>query len=62
MCFVSDNIRLSDGGLKSKPMIQAGFTILFRRKEFKGDGKGGGEGGEVTVFKSIPLLLCKDVE
>ena len=33
-------------------MIQAAFTILFSRKEFKNDGKGGGEGGELSMLGS----------
>jgi hypothetical protein len=40
------------GRLKSKAMIQAAFTILFRRKAFKGDGKGGGRGGELSMLGS----------
>jgi hypothetical protein len=64
---ISDDIRVPDGGLKSKAMIQAAFTILFRHKEFKGNSKEGGGGGElsmlgITVFKSMPLLLQEDVE
>jgi hypothetical protein len=42
---ISDDIRVPDGGLMSKAMIQAAFTILFRRNKFKGDGEGGGGGG-----------------
>ncbi len=49
---ISVNIRVPDGGLKLKAMIQAAFTILFRRKEFKGNGKGGGGGGELTMLGS----------
>jgi len=33
-------------------MIQAAFTILFRREEFKGDGKGGGGGSEMSMLGS----------
>ena len=42
------------GRLKSKAMIQAAFTILFRRKEFKGNGKGGEGvgGGEMSMLGS----------
>jgi hypothetical protein len=51
---ISDDIRVPDGGLKSKAMIQAVFTILFRREEFKGNGKGGrgGGGGELSMLRS----------
>ncbi len=51
---ISDNIRVPDGRLKSKAMIQAAFTILFRRKEFKGNGKGGEGvgGGEMSMLGS----------
>ena len=33
-------------------MIQAALTILFRRKEFKGNGKGGVGGGELSMLGS----------
>jgi hypothetical protein len=64
---ISDDIRVPDGRLKSKAMIQAAFTNLFRREEFKGDGEGGGgevncQCWEVTVFESMPLLSREDVE
>ena len=49
---ISDDIRVPDGGLKSKAMIQAAFTILFRREEFKGDGEGRGGGGELSMLGS----------
>ena len=44
---ISDNVRVPEGGLKSKAMIQATFTVMFRREEFKGEGGGElGAGGE----------------
>ncbi len=49
---ISEDIRVPDGGLKPKSMIQAAFTILFSREEFKHDGKGGGEGGELSMLGS----------
>ena len=49
---ISDDIRVPDGRLKSKAMIQAAFTILFRREEFKGDGEGRGGGGELSMLGS----------
>ena len=63
---ISDNVCVSEGGLKSKAMTQAAFTVMFMREEFKGKGEqGGGEKRqcwEVTVFESMPLRSCKDVE
>ena len=50
---ISDDVRVPEGGLKSKAMIQAAFTVLFRRAEFKGeeaDGEGGG--GDVSMLGS----------
>jgi hypothetical protein len=39
---ISDDVRVPDGGLKTKAMIQSAFTLLFRREEFKGEDDGNG--------------------
>lgn len=40
---ISDDVRVPDGGLKTKAMIQSLFTRMFRRQEFKGEENGDGE-------------------
>ena len=42
---ISNDVRVPDGGLKTKAMIQSAFTLLLRCEEFKGedDGKGATE-------------------
>lgn len=44
---ISDDVRIPDGGLKSKAMIQAVFTKLFKRPEF------GCEDGELASTLSL---------
>ena len=39
---ISNDVRVPDGGLKTKAMIQSAFTLLFRREEFKGEDDGDG--------------------
>ena len=66
---ISDNVRVPEGGLKFKAMIQAAFTVMFRCKEFKGEGGGKqGRGGEQATMlgshsiRKHALCSCKDVE
>ena len=50
---ISDDVRIPEGGLKSKAMIQAAFTVLFRREEFSGEQQGAERGGgEVSMLGS----------
>ena len=44
---ISGDVRVPEGGLKSKAMVQAAFTVMFRHEELKGKGGGKlGAGGE----------------
>ena len=50
---ISDNVRVPEGGLKSKAMIQAAFTVIFRCEEFRGKQQGAKRGGgEVSMLGS----------
>ena len=52
---ISDDVRVPEGGLKSKAMIQAAFTIMFRREEFKvedGGERGGRRGEQASMLGS----------
>jgi hypothetical protein len=39
---ISNDVRVPDGGLKTKAMIQSAFTLLLRCEEFKGEDDGNG--------------------
>ena len=69
----SDDGRVPEGRLKSKAMVQAAFTVMFRREEFegKGDSKQGAGGEQASmlvgsqpqrVSESMLLPLRKDME
>ncbi|KAI2510537.1 hypothetical protein MHU86_3805 [Fragilaria crotonensis] len=48
---ISDNVRVPEGGLTSKAMIQAAFTVIFRCEEFRGEQHGAKRGGgEVSML------------
>ena len=52
ICYcISNNVRVPDGGLKTKAMIQSAFTLLLTREEFKGKDSGDGA-TELSLLES----------